>query len=73
MNITNPFKKKEPSKWFFEADPNPVSNTIRIRIYRHGAPYSAAEMTITDECKDPEQEKQRFINAVKLLYPYERE
>lgn len=66
--MKNPFKRNKPPRWFFEAESNSNSNTIRVQVYRHGAPFAACRMTITNECKDPEGEKLRFINAVKLIY-----
>lgn len=67
------FNRKKTPRWFIEADPNPISNTIHLRIYRHGAPFSSATMTLTDECNDWEAEKLRFINMIKQIYIEGRE
>ena len=63
----------KPKKWFIEPMNNPNSNTIKIMIYRHGCPYSSARMTLTDECKDWELEKNRFVNVVRQIYDESRD
>lgn len=61
-------KPPRPNKWFFETLTSPNSNTIRVLIYRHGSPYSSAKMTLTDDCKNWEEEKSRFEGMIKLIY-----
>lgn len=59
----------KPKKWFIEqSGSNENSNTVKVLIYRHGALYSSAKMTLKPECKDPELEKTRFVNLIKLMY-----
>jgi hypothetical protein len=62
------FSNDKPPRWFFEVDNNPNSNTVKIQIYRHGTPYARATTTLMDDCKEPELEKVRFINMIKLIY-----
>lgn len=66
--MRNPFKRNKPPRWFFEAEANSNSNTIRVQVYRHGVPFTSCRMTATPECKDVEAEKVKFVNAIKLIY-----